>query len=618
MKNSGIPIFVLTGLSVCFALKPLFAAEINLSDIVVTPSRTEESAGNTSRKVDVITSADIASSGAKDLSEALTQIAAIDIIDYGGIGGQKSIRMRGSTSSQVLVLMDGRPLNSPRDGSVDLSNIPVENVERMEVVYGPTSNLYGSSAMGGTVNIITKNPPKEKQETQFTTSAGTFQTYLERLVHGGRIGHFGYLVSGGYESSGGFRTNTEFNSKDFNTKLEYEFNDQNDLLFSGGFLKSLQGVPGPVNNPDVDDKQRNLKNYLDLAWSFKPDKDTELTSKIYNNYDRLEFMPNRMDSVFDTGAGKSIHATQTRGINLQLAKELFEKNRLVGGLNYTGNFNDSTDTAKHKYNVKAAYLDDQFDLTKKIKLSLGVRVDDYSNFGTQASPSFTFLYKFNENNKLHSVISRSFRAPTFNDLYWPNDGFSRGNPNLKPEKGATAELGFESRLNKYYLVNLTYYRSNYDELINWAPESPDPLAMWSPNNIGSAVIQGAELEQQINLTDNLEAVLGYTYLLAKDRKTHKFLNYQPQDKADFSLKFHNLNGLMMELKGQFTGKRFHDANNSVKVKQFFSLGFSASKKFKHGITYYLNLDNLLGKKYQVVRNYPAPGFSVTNGLKFDF
>ncbi|MDD4899478.1 MAG: TonB-dependent receptor [Candidatus Omnitrophica bacterium] len=611
-------VILFLGVLILIDLRPVFADDVYLDEIVVTPSRTEESAGSTSRKVDVITSGDIESSGGKDLSEVLTEKAAIDIIDYGGIGGQKTIRMRGSTSSQVLVLMDGRPLNSPRDGTVDLSSIPVENVERMEVVYGPTSNLYGSSAMGGTVNIITKTPPKEKQETHFTTSAGTFKTYLERLVHGGRVGRFGYLVSGGYESSAGFRTNTAFNSKDFNTKLEYDPNEQNNILFSGGFLKNLQGVPGPVNNPDVDDKQRNLKNYLDLAWSFKLDKTTELTSKIYNNYDRIEFMPNRMDSVFDTGAGKSIHATQTRGINLQLAKELFERNRFVGGLSYIGNFNDSTETAKHKYNIKAAYFDDQFDLTKKIKLSLGVRVDDYSNFGTQASPSFTFLYKFNDNNKLHSVISRSFRAPTFNDLYWPNDGFTRGNPNLKPEKGSTAELGFESRLNKYYQASLTYYRSNYDELINWAPESADPLAIWSPTNIGSAVIQGVELEQQINLTNYFEIGLGYTYLLAKDRKLHKFLNYQPQDKADFSLKFHDLNGLLLEFRGEFTGTRFHDAENTVKVKPYFVLNFAASKKFKHGITYYLNLDNLLGKKYQAVRNYPSPGFSVTNGLKFDF
>ncbi|MDD5595300.1 MAG: TonB-dependent receptor [Candidatus Omnitrophica bacterium] len=594
---------------------PVFALDVDLDKIVITPSRVEESSGNTSRKVDVITSGEIESSGAKDLSQVLTERTSVDISDYGGVGGLKNIRMRGSTASQVLVLIDGRPMNSPRDGAIDLSNILLEDVERVEVVYGPTSNLYGSSAMGGTINIITKSPPKEKEETQFSTSFGTFRTYLERLVHGARIGKFGYLVSGSYESSAGFRTNSETNAKDFNTKLEYKLNDNNNLTFGGGFYKAMVGVPGPISAPDIDDKQRTLKNFLDLNWDYKVDDTTLISSKIYNNYDRLEFMQNSMDSLYDTGAPKSIQATQVRGVNLQLGKQLFEKNRLVSGLSYVGNFNDSTSTAKHKYNVKAAYLDDQFELTKKIKLSLGVRVDDYSNFGLQPSPSFSFLYKFNENNKLHSLVSRSFRAPTFNDLYWPNDGFSMGNPNLKPEKGATAELGYETRLNKYFSADLTYYRSNYNELINWVPDAAN---VWSPKNIGSAVIQGAELQNHINLTDNFEIGLGFTYLLAKDSKTHKFLIYQPEDKVDFSLKYHNLNGFLIEFKGQFTGQRFHDADNSIKVKQFFVLGVNASKKFKHGISYYFNIDNMLAKKYQVIRDYPMPGFSITNGLKFDF
>ncbi|MDD2688805.1 MAG: TonB-dependent receptor [Candidatus Omnitrophica bacterium] len=588
--------------------------DINLEKIVVTPSRIEENYEDLSRNVDVITEEDIELSGAKDLTQVLTGITSVNMSDYGGLGGLKNIRMRGSTASQVLILLDGRPVNNPRDGEVDLSNIPLANIERVEVMHGPASNLYGSSAMGGVVNIITKRPPKEKQETQFTSSFGTFRTYIEQLVHGAKIGKFGYLISGDYKSSEGFRSNTEFNARDFNAKFEYELNKENSLTLNSGFYKSMQGTPGKISNPDIDDKQRVLNNFLDLSWSFRPEGETLVSAKIYNNYDRLEFIENSAGSVFDTAFSKDIHTTQVRGYDLQFNKRLLNNYLAICGFSYITNLNDSTSSAKHKYTVRAAYLENQLDLFRDLKMSLGVRVDDYSNFGLQPSPSFSLLYKFNENNKLRTSINRNFRAPTFNDLYWPDQGWVKGNPDLKPERGSTAEIGYETNLNKYLSSSLTYYRSNYSQLINWGEEA----GVWMPKNIGAAVIQGVELENKIYLPAHFEIDIGYTYLLAKDKKTHKFLVYQPQDKVDAVVRYNGINGLVVELKGQFTGKRFADPNNLIKVKQFFLLGLNLSKKFKNGLTYYASIDNMLARKYQVINEYPMPRFSITSGIKFDF
>lgn len=609
-----IKILFILGITILIAGNSGWADDVDLEKIVVTASRNEEDYSEVSRKVDVITAKDIELSGARDITQVLTGITSVDISDYGGLGGVKHIRMRGSTAAQVLILMDGRPINNPRDGEVDLTNIPLSNIDRIEVLHGAASDLYGSSAMGGTINIITKKPPKEKAETQFTTSFGTFRTYIERLVHGARISKFGYLISGDYESSQGFRSNTEFNAKDWNAKLEYELNNENKLSLNSGFYKDMLGTPGGISNPDIDDKQRTLRNFLDLNWNFRPDETTALSARIYNNYDRLEFIENSAGSIFDAALSKDIHTTQARGYDLQLSKKLFNNYQLISGLNYTGNFNDSTSSAKHKYIVRAAYLENQVDFSQKLKMAIGARVDDYSNFGLQASPSFSLLYKFNENNRIRTLISRTFRAPTFNDLYWPDQGWAKGNPDLKPEKGNTAELGYESKLSKYLWSGLTYYRSNYNDLIIWGEEA----GVWMPKNIGTAVIQGVEFENKIYLPHNFEIDLSYTYLLAKDKKTHKFLIYQPEHKVDTSIKYNNLYGFAVELRGQFTGLRFHDPDNTVKVKQFFVFGFYLSKKFKKGFTYYVSMDNMLARKYQVINDYPMPGFSITNGMKFEF
>ena len=137
-------------------------------------------------------------------------------------------------------------------------------------------------------------------------------------------------------------------------------------------------------------------------------------------------------------------------------------------------------------------------------------------------------------------------------------------------------------------------------------------------NVGSAVIQGTEFRNGVKLTDNLKLDLNYTFLRAKDSQTHKYLIYQPKHKIDFSLSFRDLNGFACGLKCQFTDKRFYDTDNTVYVKRFFVLGLNASKKFDNGITWFASVDNLLDKQYDVLRDYPMPGFSLNSGLKFEF
>lgn len=604
---SGVLFFALSGSSQ--------AEDIELDKIVVTPSRIEESSADTGRVIDVVSSNQINAGATQDLAGALTDLTSVNISNYGGPGTSKTIRMRGSTGAQVLVLMDGRPINNPRDGEVDLSNIALDNISRIEVMHGPGSSLYGSSAMGGVVNIITKNPPKEGQKVELYSSFGTARTYNERMSYGANISKFGFLLSGGYQSSEGFRQNSALNAEDSNLKLEYELNNNN-LSLNSGFYKGKMGAPGPASSLDTDDKQNTLKRFFDFNWNFKPDTKTVIAAKIYQNYDRLEFIENSAGSFWDIANKKDIHTTTVRGIDLQFDKQLFDAYRLLGGFNYVNNNNDSTSSAKHKYNVTAGYLENHLDLLEnKLNLNLSARLDDYSNFGTEINPSISVSYKFNDDIKFHGLISRSFRAPTFNDLYWPDEGWARGNSSLQPEKGVTGELGIETKINKYLNCGLNYYHSDYNQLIQW---SDNGSGVWQPMNVSSAVIDGIELGNKVYILNNLDLAVNYTYLIARDKDTHKYLVYQPKNKVDASLKFHDYNGLTIELRGQFTAHRFADAGNNTKVKDFFVFGLNVSKKFKQGFTCFGSIDNLLNRKYQVINDYPMPGFSFTGGLKVVF
>lgn len=592
----------------------LFADDIDLERIVVTASRTEEDRAQVSRNVDVTTGDDIERSQANGLAQALTDITSVNISDYGTLGATKTIRMRGSSASQVLVLVDGRPVNNPRDGVAELSNIPLDDIEKVEVVHGPGSNLYGAGAMAGTVNIITKTPPIDGAETELYSSFGTFRTYTERFSHGARASKFGYILSGGYQSSEGYRENSEFDARDMNAKLEYNPDTENALTFNSGFYRSNSGAPGSAVSLDMDDRQENIKNYQDFNWSFKPDDSLVLSMKTYQNYDKLGFSENTAGSAFDTAGKKDIHTTKVRGCDLQMNRQFFENYQGIFGFNYVGNFNDSTSSAKHRYTVRAGYMENMLELFDVLKLNFGARIDDYSNFGTEVNPSFSALYPIGDNIKLRGSISRSFRPPTFNDLYWPDEGWARGNPNVKPEKGLTKEIGIQTEINRYAAFSLAYYRSDYDNLINWAEEA----GVWQPKNVDSARIDGIELWNNIKIADNWSLDTGYTYLRAMDANLHKRLIYQPENKVDLSLKYRGLNTLFCEAKGQFTDRRFHDTQNTINVKRFFVAGFNVSKKIKPGVTCFASIDNLLARKYQSIKDYPMPGFSLTSGLKVEF
>ncbi|MGD0335798.1 MAG: TonB-dependent receptor [Candidatus Omnitrophota bacterium] len=602
-----------------FALPGIVRAEnVDLDKIVVTASRVEEYPGNLSRNVDVVTSTEMEKSGTQNLADTLTDLTSVDISDYGGPSATKTIRMRGSTAAQVLVLIDGRPINNPRDGEIDLSTIPLDNIAKVEVMHGPGSSLYGSSAMGGVVNIITKKPPISGQEAELYSSFGTARTYIERMSYGAKVSKFGYLLSGGYQSSEGFRQNSALNAKDSNLKLEYELNSQNNISLNSGFYTSRVGVPGSLTYPDPDDKQNTLERFFDLNWSFKPNEQTGILVKAYQNYNRLEFMENNAELPWETANEKDIHATTVRGFNLQLDNQLSEYYSLVYGFDYAKNLNDSTSTAKHEYSLRSGYLENRLGmLDDKLNINLSARIDDYSNFGTEVDPAISLLYKFNNAVKFHGLVSRSFRVPTFNDLYWPDMGDGlKGNSNLKPEKGLTEEVGADIIINKYLTSGLTYYHSNYKELIQWSYDAS--TGMTQPENINTAAIDGLELENTVSIADNLDLKIDYSYLIAKDENTHKYLVYQPNYKIDSSLKYSDHNGLTAELKGQFTGIRFADAKNTIKVKDFFVLGLSVSKKFNHGVTCFAYIDNLLNRKYQVIHDYPMPGFSFTGGAKVEF
>jgi len=586
------------------------AEDVDLEKIVISASRVQENYNNISRKVDVITAKDIENAAASSPADVLRKINSVDIKDYGGPGAAKTVQIRGSTSSQVLIMMDGRPINNAHGGDVDLNTIPVENIARIEAVRGGASSLYGSSAMGGAINIITKKAPKKGARTTFTTSFGTYRTYLEQLTHGAGIGPFSYLITGDYKSSQGIRDHNEYTAKNASLKLGYEFSEDNAITLNSGFHKSNYEPPGSLTFPDYSDYQQQLKRFFDFYWNAKLFDVIGIFLRGYENYDRMEFTENPMP------LDKSTHVTKTRGWELQLDYKPFEFYRVIGGFNYVGNYDDSNVTRKHEYLLRAGYLQNQLEfLQGRLKSDFGARMDNYSNFKLQINPNINLLYKPSPKTRIRLSHSRSFRVPTFSDLYWPNDGWTEGNANLIPEKGKSYDFEIEKDIQDKVTLRLGYFRNDFSNMIKWDTDSTGLL--WKPQNISKASIQGVEFESNIRFLENFQFKTGYTFQRPMSGNTGKFLTYQPQYKINNSLEYDNLSGTRVSLQADFVNREFFNEENTGYLKRYFILGMDASQKIGRYTTFFMSVDNMANAQYRTQNDYPMPGFSITGGLKLE-
>ncbi len=610
MGSRAIVLFSLLGFAVIFT--PLARCEdpvnVELEKIIVTPLRTEQSYGETSRDMDVVRFSGLIPAYEGNISKPLDKLTASSVIDYGSLGALKSIQLRGSTTAQVLVLIDSRPINDPRSGEAELHQIPTDAIERIEVIKGPASAVYGSSAIGGVINIVTKSPTK-KPKTTIESSFGTFKTFHESLSTSAAIKDFGYFFNYTYDSSLGHRDNSEYRSHNWTTKLDYRIGDDNKLSFNGGYFEDRAGAPGSILLPETDDLQFNFKNYLDLAWSAKLFDAASISLRGYQNTDRLEFI-----SSTDPRPLKDTARSRVRGLVAQYTQEFFDFYKVIAGFDGKDNKANASTFGKHRYIIRSPFLQNEISLGKDWNVNFGARWDDYSNFGGESTQSAGVSYKINESAKLRVNYAKGFRAPTFNDLYWPFDGFTEGNPGLRPEKSWSWEGGFDIEYPNKFEISATYFTNKLKDLINWAPGDD---FVWRPTNVGAAKIDGIELKTVVPLAGCLKADFGYTHLYPLDIETDRYLIYRAKHKLDSGLTY-EYERLNVRFYGQLLGRRYTNVTNTGFLKQDVVCYLDASYKANNNLTAFLSIDNIFNRKYQRIQDYPMPGFAINGGIKVDF
>jgi len=618
LLNLSLCTLCLCGLIVNAQEKPT-----EIEEIVVTATRQKEPLEKVTQSISVITAQDIKKSSANTLKDVLEKQTGVNFAtDYGARGAGKWISLRGSTIEEVLVLVDGHRINSPQSGYYDMANFPLESIERIEILRGPASSLYGADALGGVIHIITKKPTTEPKTTT-SFSAGQFDTQLESLTHSHQIGNLGYFISASKETSDGFRDNSYLNQENYTLRLLH-----NEIDFKVSSFNKEIGVPGETVDPDDWTKiatpnnwQKDKETRFDLGHSTSLSNLGQLKTMLFYNLYRKDY--------FGWGS-LSIHKNYNLGFSTQLGTiPLNEQHSLLTGIEYFRDRVYSTDIEHHRTRRWAGFLQEQFAPNEDLTIILSGRYDNHSVYGGEFSPKASASYLFGEKTKLRTSISKGYRAPTLDDLYSPLDlGMGTvGNKDLEPETSWEYEIGVTHQLAKTISTDLTLFQRNLRNAIKWAINPTSGL--YEPSNIGKARLRGVELESTLKKVVNYTTLkVNYSYLDPQDREKHTYIKYEPRHLVNSNLTFNApWQDISVSLDTRFVKKYVPHTEQGKPWSKYLVSGLKITKDFelpnqtKGSI--FLGVENLGNREYMVKEKflyygYPMPPRTVLFGLEFKF
>jgi iron complex outermembrane receptor protein len=643
------------------------ADSIDLGDVSVTATKTERKVSDVPASINILTQKDIENSVALGVNEVLKNVAGLNIRNSLGLMSASTtnklyMRGFGGTDARSLILLDGVPLNDSLMGSVEWNQIPMSSIQRIEVVKGSGSSLYGSNAMGGVINIITKKPKEQKTDVSF--SYGSMETKIGSISTTGKINKFGYFFSGEMAKSDGYITEIASKQKNntikkgverenVNLKFSYDIDDSSDITAS--YLYYHNQSIGVLDVPSGYNPFEQTMHTLQASYAKYFDNSSDMKITIYskpgdNSYDSLKYNATYQTELVYKDKGK----TDDYGGTLQYTYSPGD-HVITVGIDYKNSYADKKDTytsgdiilTKGSQDYYGIFAQDEWFVNKQFILNIGARMDYYKSHSGEIhdevnsvdtihpnkhfdafSPKIGAVYHLTNSTSLRASVGKAFRAPTVYDLYRDYISYDKtyaGNANLDPETVISYEIGIDQKIEKGN-IHITAYRSDAEDFIY----SIDPLNPLSTNykektNVGEVEIQGIEFEADYTFTDAWKLLANYTYNESKIKKFEpntalegKYLTYIPKNKASVSIEYMNPNFINITASGRYEGKRYSDDMNSESsaYKSYALYDLKLSKKITKNSQFELSVNDLFDKGY--VEYYNSPGRVVMATLKMSF
>ena len=606
-----------------------------MEPVVITATRTETPAAQLGAAVTVITGEEIDTRRYPTVDEALRMVPGVEIRRSGSFGKTTSISIRGANPNQVQVLVDGVRVKSTTLGQADLADLSPDLIERIEVIRGPQSTIYGADAIGGVVNIITRRGqgPLSAWTTQ---EVGSYDTLRSTAGVSGSRGIFDYALGLSHLESNGQFKNDGTNQDSVNARFGLSLPGRTTVSLAtrwnqtnSGLPIEFVGNPSPIR-PTLDPNTRQESE----TWSVSLGAQTRPVSW-WGSELRLGRYWNK--TAFIDPADPFPCPPATFGPPCDFPGTFETERREVEWLNHfhVGAWSTSTFGIEYRHetaNVQgtngfgpitetvSGLFQQQFRLFDRLFMSAGVRVEDNTVYGRSVTERGSLAYQIKEwGTRIHGGAGSGFRAPTFNDLFFP--GFS--NPSLQPEESFSYDFGVDQNLwQNRVRLGLTYFQTKFTNLIACCVPLP-AFPFVTTGNIGRARSAGIEFTSEVDLLDNLTASVNYTYTDTENLLTDRLLPREPRHRWNGRLAWEPWKRWLLWMEVHAVTRQWEtvgDVYNSGHTRVDLGTTYRVLERWGH--VKYVDLtgriQNLLDEGYAEVRGFPAPGITGIVGVRVAF
>ena len=588
----------LSPLALAMALTPSLALAdepYQAQPLVVTSGRQAEPQRQATAATSVFTRQDIERLQVRSVPELLSRVPGISIVQNGGRGSLTSVFLRGANSNQTLVLVDGVRLNAAASGLARLEFLSPEQIERVEVVRGPRSALYGADAIGGVIQIFTRRGVPGLHP-RLRVAAGTQQSVERSLGLSGGDANTRFDLGASLDESAGFDRSNDGRGRDadhdglrrqaLNLSLEHNFNDRLkgglNLLDQRGETEYDDLFSFEPGNPSERFSVSSVAGHLEVqvldAWRSRIEvghaEDKSDNQDPFNPFNVFSFNTYR-DS-----------ASWLNTLHLGDSQQL-----LLGADWHEDRLTSSTLFSETERWNQAAFVQHRFQ-GQGFATELGLRHDDNEQFGSENTANAALTLNLSQQLDLILSYGEGFHAPTFNDLYFPTSAFYGGNPELVPERSKTYEVQLRGE-HLETIWSLAAYRTEVKDLITVVS---NPMTFFSqPQNVDRARLQGLEISLERDLL-GWQAVLGAGWVDPRDRETGHTLPRRAKRSLSLDLD-RQFGDFGAGLTWQAVSSRYDNSANSVEVAGYGLLGLRGSWQMSDELQWQLKVDNLLDKDY---------------------
>lgn len=650
-----------------------------LNKPIYSPFRKEGTLKDSTRPAYVIDKNEIKAQGARTVKEALQSLPGI--LGAGTVGTEINALsgqfIRGSNTNQVLILLDGRPINNLGSGGFDLSEFSTSIVDRIEVLPGGGSTLYGSDALGGIINIVTSRPTSDKLSFGTQVEVGNLGYTKFGVNVSKKDGNIGWLI--GYDriqannnyaysipsaNFSGTRTNSDATYNNLRVRADIDVSDRTKVNFTGILLSKNQGVPGGVPIPSPQFGQGFFNTLTDANRKYNDQVlfDVGIDQKIGNGNDSTvtgrvfyDTLSTRFDNRTAFAEALSVSNGQVvRSLTPQIQRQ-FDSNQKSFGIqtqhnwqitptqnitygfdyrntnnrNTTNNIVSGTQTINYDGTISQGALFAQYniDLNPQVRATAGLR-QDFSSLtnGSVTSPALGVKWDLNSATTLRANYIRNFRTPTLANLFSANPT-NIGNPNLLPETGNSFDVGVDQKLGDFGLLRLTAFQNNITNLVAFQSINPPVNGVsgtWT--NIGEVQTQGIEASVNARIAPNVYGFVNYTInnpQIKQDANSAvvgKELRFAGADKLSIGVSYENTFGWYGSLAlNSLSGYPTNNTNTEF-LPGFASLDFNfvAPMNSDRSLTLNASVQNIFDQRYELFAGFPDAGRTFRTGIDWKF